>query len=414
MSLRDRVVRGWNAFMNKDPTYFPDIGSSYGYRPDRLRLTRGSERSITTAVYNRIAMDCAAIDIKHIKVDDQERYESTIYSSLNQCFSIQANIDQTGRSLVQDIVLSMFNEGVVAVVPVDTDIKPADDRFDVFTLRTGKIVQWYPYNVKINLYNEDTGRHEEIILPKEMVAIVENPFFAVVNEPNSTAQRLIRKLALLDTIDEKNGSGKLDLIIQLPYLIKTPARKLQAENRRKDIETQLSSSSLGIAYTDGTERITQLNRPIENQLWNQIDGLKRMLYSQLTITEEILNGTADEKAMTNYYNRTIEPIMSCITEEFRRKFLNAEQRDVEMETIAFFRDPFKLVPASDLAELADKFTRNEIMSSNEIRQIIGLKPSKDPRADELINSNISQAKDDMRGKEGELPVEEQEEVVEEY
>jgi len=402
MSLRDRVVRGWNAFMNKDPTYFPDIGSSYGYRPDRKRLTSGSEKSITTAIYNRIAMDCAAIDIKHIKTDDQERYNETIHSSLNQCFSTQANIDQTGRFLIHDIVLSMFNDGVVAVVPVDTDINPnTGDRWDVFTLRTGKIVQWYPYNVKINLYNEETGRHEEIILPKEMVAIIENPFFAVVNEPNSTAQRLIRKLALLDTIDEKNGSGKLDLIIQLPYLIKTPARRQQAEARRKDIETQLSSSSLGIAYTDGTEHITQLNRPIENQLWNQIDGLKRMLYSQLTITEEILNGTADDKVMTNYYNRTIEPIMTCMVEEFRRKFLNAEQRDVNMETIAFFRDPFKLVPASQLAELADKFTRNEIMSSNEIRQIIGLKPSNDPRADELINANISQSKEDMRGKEGE-------------
>lgn len=402
MSFRDRIVRGWNAFMNKDPTYFPDIGASYGYRPDRTRLTRGNERSITTSVFNRISLDCSAIDVKHVLLDDQDRYKETVDSTLNYCFSVEANIDQTGRNLMQDLVMSMFNEGVVAVIPVETDIDPKNNfSTNIIKLRTGKIVQWYPENVKINAYNERTAKHEEIILPKRMVAIIENPFFAVINEPNSTAQRLIRKLALLDKIDEQNGSGKLDLIIQLPYIIKTEARRKQAENRRNDIMKQLSSSNLGIAYTDGTERVTQLNRPVENQLFNQIETLTRMLYSQLAITEEIMNGTADDKVMTNYYNRTIEPIMSAIVEEFRRKFLNPIQREIEKQTIMFFRDPFKLVPTSQLAELADKFTRNEIMSSNEIRQIIGLKPSNDPRADELINANISQSKEDMRGKPGE-------------
>lgn len=395
MSFTDRLIHGWNAFMNKDPTPL-DRGSSHSYRPDRVRLTKGSDRSITTSVYNRIAMDCSAIDIKHIRLDDDERYKEVIKSNLNYCLTAEANIDQTGRALLQDIVMSMFNEGVVAIVPVETDISPIHNGgYDITSLRTAKIMEWYPKHVKIRLYNDNTGKREEIILPKKTVAIVENPMFAVMNEPNSTAQRLIRKLALLDVIDEQNGSGKLDLIIQLPYVIKTEARRQQAETRRKDIEKQLSSSNLGIAYTDGTERVTQLNRPIENQLLSQIESLTRMLYSQLGLTEEIMNGTADEKVMNNYYNRTIEPIMSAIVLEMRRKFLTKTARS-QKQTIMYFRDPFKLVPTSELAELADKFTRNEIMSSNEIRQIIGMKPSEDPRADELVNSNISQSNEDPR------------------
>lgn len=407
MSLVDRIIHGWNAFMNKDPTmYRPyQLGASYGYRPDRVRLTRGNERSIITSIENRISLDCSSIDIKHVRLDDQDRYKETIDSPLNTCFSIEANIDQTGRNLVQDIVLSMFNEGVVAVVPIVTDKNPNDNEgFNIYSLRTGKIVEWYPHYVKVNVYNEKDGKRYDLTLDKDAVSIIENPMFAVMNQPNSTAQRLIRKLALLDRIDEQNGSGKLDLIIQLPYIIKTEARKKQAESRRQDIIDQLSSSQLGIAYTDGTERVTQLNRPVENQLLAQIESLTRMLYSQLGLTEEILNGTADEKVMVNYYNRTIEPIMTAIVEEFRRKFLSKYAR-TQKQTIMYFRDPFKLVPTAQLAELADKFTRNEIMSSNEFRQVIGLKPSSDPRADELINANISQSKQDPRAQVGKQAME---------
>lgn len=399
MSLVDRLIHGWNAFMNKDPTHYRpvDLGTSYSYRPDRIRLTRGNERSIITSVYNRISLDCASIDIKHVRLDDKDRYKETIDSDLNTCFSLEANLDQTGRALVQDIVMSMFNEGVVAVVPIDTDDDPeSKNSVGIESLRTGKIVQWYPHHVKINVYNERDAKHYDLLFNKSAVAIIENPMFAVMNEPNSTAQRLIRKLALLDKIDEQNGAGKLDLIIQLPYIIKTEARRKQAESRRTDIQKQLESSQLGIAYTDGTERVTQLNRPVENQLLTQIESLTRMLYSQLGLTEEILNGTAEEKVMVNYYNRTIEPIMSVIVEEFKRKFLSPTGR-TQKQSIMYFRDPFKLVPTDKLAELADKFTRNEIMSSNEFRQVIGLKPSTDPRADELINANISQSKNDPRG-----------------
>lgn len=393
MTLTDRIQHAWNAFMNKDPTYrYPNLGASYSNRPDRVRFTRGNERTIITSVYNRISIDCAAISIKHIKLDERERYIETIQSSLNSCLTLEANIDQTGRSFIQDIVQSMFDEGVVAVVPVDTTFDPnITNSYDIETMRTGKIVEWYPRHVRVHLYNDRTGKYQDVTFPKSQVAIIENPMFAVMNEPNSTMQRLIKKLSLLDYVDEQQGAGKLDLIIQLPYIIKTESRRQQAENRRKDIEQQLSSSKYGIAYTDGTEHITQLNRSVDNQLMNQIEALTRMLYSQLGLTEEIMNGTADEKTMNNYYNRTIEPIMSAIVDEFKRKFLTKTAR-TQKHTIAFFRDPFKLVPTSELAEFADKFTRNEILTSNEIRQIVGMMPADDPTADELRNKNLSPAK----------------------
>ena len=390
-SLTDRLAHAWNAFMNKDPTRW-DLGASYANRPDRIRTTRGNERTIITSVYDRISVDCAAIDIKHVKLNERDRYLETIESGLNNCFMLEANIDQTGRNFVQDIVMSMLDEGVVAVVPVDTVISPTtNETTKINTMRTGKIKQWYPNHVRIRLYNDRTGNFDEITLPKKAVAIIENPFFSVMNEPNSTMQRLIHKLNLLDIIDEQKGANKLDLIIQLPYIIKTEARRQQAENRRKDIEKQLSSSQYGIAYTDGTEHITQLNRSVDNQLFSQVETLTRMLYSQLGLTEEIMNGTADEKAMNNYYNRTIEPIMSAIVGELKRKFLTKTAR-TQKQSIMFFRDPFKLVPTTELAELADKFTRNEILSSNEIRQIVGMQPSQDPNADVLRNKNLSPAK----------------------
>lgn len=393
MSLKDRIIDGWNAFMNKDPTTYQNRGYSYSNRPDRIRMTRGNERTIISSVYNRISVDCAAIDIKHIRLDNRERYLETVQSGFNNCLTLEANIDQSGRAFTQDIVASMLDEGVVAVVPIDTEGNPRrEDEYEIFTMRTGKIIEWYPRDVRVRLYNDQKGIYEERVFPKKMVGIIENPFYSVMNEPNSTMQRLIRKLSLLDYIDEQNGAGKLDLIIQLPYIIKTEARRQQAESRRKDIMDQLQSSKLGIAYTDGTEHITQLNRPVENQLLSQIEALTRMLYSQLGLTEEIMNGTADEKAMNNYYNRTIEPIMSVIVDEFKRKFLTEAARSLGKESVDFFRDPFKLVPTSELAEMADKFTRNEIMSSNEIRQIVGMQPSEDPSADELRNKNLSQAK----------------------
>ena len=392
-TFSDRLQHAWNAFMNKDPTKnYRDYGQPYSNRPDRIRFTRGNERTIITSVCNRISLDCAAINIKHIRLDERDRYIETIQSGLNNCLTLEANIDQTGRAFVQDIVSSMMDEGVVAIVPIDTNIDPTKSAsFDVETMRTGKIIEWYPEHVRVRLYNDHTGRFEEITLPKKSIGIIENPLFAVMNEPNSTMQRLIKKLSLLDIIDEQNGAGKLDLIIQLPYIIKTEARRQQAENRRKDIENQLAGSKYGIAYTDGTEHITQLNRSVDNQLLTQIETLQRMLYSQLGLTEEIMNGTADEKAMNNYYNRTIEPIMSAIVDEFKRKFLTKTARS-QRQSIAFFRDPFKLVPTTELAELADKFTRNEILTSNEIRQIVGMQPSDDPSADELRNKNLSPAK----------------------
>lgn len=391
-TLKDRLVHSWNAFMNKDPTKYMGRGISYSYRPDRARFNRGNERTIITSVINRIAIDSAAIDIKHVKLDDRDRFSEVIDSDLNNCLMLEPNIDQTARALRQDIVESMLDEGVVAVVPVVTDISPEiNDAYKIFELRTAKIIEWFPNDVRVRIYNDRTGQKEEIIVPKKMTAIIENPLYPVMNEPNSTMQRLIRKLSLLDYVDEQQGAGKLDLIIQLPYIIKTEQRRIQAENRRKDIENQLSSSKYGIAYTDGTEHITQLNRSVDNQLLNQVETLQRMLYSQLGLTEEIMNGTADEKTMNNYYNRTIEPILSAIVDEMKRKFLTKTAR-TRKQTIAFFRDPFKLVPTSELAELADKFTRNEIMSSNEIRQIVGMQPSQDPMADELRNKNLSPAK----------------------
>ena len=390
LSLGSRLKHGWNAFMNRDPTYNHAIGPSYSYRPDRPRFTRGNERSIVTSVFNRIALDVAAISMQHCILDDNGRFVEVVNSKLNNCLTLEANLDQTARAFVQDVVMSMFDEGCVAMVPVDTTFDPEiTSSYDVLTMRTGKIVDWYPEHVKVRVYNEKTGRKEEVILPKSAVGIVENPLFAVVNEPNSTGQRLIRKLNLLDQIDEQTGSGKLDLIIQLPYVIKTDARRDQAERRRKDIENQLSGSKYGIAYTDGTEHITQLNRPVENNLLKQIEYLRDMFYSQLGITQTILDGTADDKTMLNYYSRTIEPIVSAIVDEINRKFLTKTAR-TQHHAIKFFRDPFKLVPVNDIAEIADKFTRNEILTSNEIRQIIGMKPSDDPKADRLVNSNISQ------------------------
>ena len=388
----NRIKNAWNAFVNnRDPnSKWKDIGSSYYYRPDRQRFTGGNERTIVTSVYNRIAMDVAAIDIKHVRLDENDRYLETIDSGINRCFSEEANIDQTGRAFIQDIVMSMLDEGCVAIVPVDTNVDPTlSNSYDILSMRVGKILQWYPNHVQVRVYNDRTGNKEDIILPKETVGIIENPLYAVINEPNSTMQRLIRKLSLLDAIDEQSSSGKLDLIIQLPYTIKTEARRQQAEQRRKEIEMQLTNSKYGIAYTDGTEHITQLNRPIENNLMKQIEYLTSMLYSQLGITTTILDGSADEKTMLNYYTRTIEPIISAIVCEAKRKFLTKTARS-QRQSFLFFRDPFKLVPISQIADIADKFTRNEIASSNEIRQCIGMKPSKDPKADMLINSNLNQ------------------------
>lgn len=391
MGISDRLQHAWNAFMNRDPTYrYPDLGTSYAVRPDRPRFTRGNERSIVTSVYNRIALDVSAISIQHVRLDDNDRFKEPMSSGLNSCLTLSANTDQTGRAFIQDAVMSMLDEGCVAIVPIDTTTNPTiSDSYDILTMRTAKILDWYPNHVRIRVYNERTGRQEEIIVPKKMVAIVENPLYAVINEPNSTMQRLVRKLALLDVTDEQTASGKLDLIIQLPYIIKTEARRQQAEERRKSIEMQLAGSKYGIAYTDGTERITQLNRSLENNLMKQIEYLTSMLYSQLGITQSILDGTADEKTMLNYYSRTIEPIVSAIVDEMKRKFLTKTARS-QHQSIAFFRDPFKLVPVGDIAEIADKFTRNEIMTSNELRQVVGMKPSNDPKADKLINSNLNQ------------------------
>jgi hypothetical protein len=395
-SFTSRLKHAWNAFFNKDPTdYYKNVGTSYTYRPDRPRLTRGNERSIVTSVYNRIALDASSVSIQHVRLDENNRFLSVIDSGLNSCLTVEANLDQTGRAFIQDIVMSMLDEGSVAIVPVDTTFDPEiTGSYDILSMRTGKILEWYPSHVKVRVYNEKTGRKEDIVLPKSTVGIVENPLYAVINEPNSTMQRLIRKLNLLDIVDEQSSSGKLDLIIQLPYIIKTEARRQQAEKRRQDIVDQLAGSKYGIAYTDGTERITQLNRPVENNLMKQIEYLTSMLYSQLGITQSILDGTADDKTMLNYYNRTIEPILSAIVDEMKRKFLTKTARS-QLQSILFFRDPFKLVPVNEISEIADKFTRNEIMTSNEIRQIVGMKPSDDPKADELRNKNLRQPEDDQ-------------------
>ena len=396
MRFSDRLKHSWNAFFSRDPTYiYRDTGPSYSYRPDRPRFTRGNERSIVTSIYNRIALDVAAVSIQHVRLDDSGRFLEPINSGLNNCLTLEANIDQTSRAFIQDVVISMFDEGCVAIVPVDTSSDPEKGSYDIETMRTGQIIEWYPRHVKIRVYNDRTGQKEDIICSKDTVAIIENPLFAVINEPNSTMQRLIRKLNLLDYIDEQSGSGKLDLIIQLPYIIKTDARRQQAEQRRRDIEEQLSGSKYGIAYTDGTERITQLNRSVENNLMKQIEYLTSMLNSQLGITTTIMDGTADEKTMLNYNNRTIEPIVSAIVDAMKRTFLTKTARS-QKQSILFFRDPFKLVPVNDLAEIADKFTRNEIMTSNEIRQIVGMRPSDDPKADELRNSNINQSNEELK------------------
>lgn len=411
-SMFQRLQHAWNAFRNnRDPTddmgavyKNPDpvtVGFSSGIRPDRLRLTRGKERSIVTAIYNRIAVDAAAVKLQHVRTNENGRYKETIRSGLNECLTLDANIDQTGRQLIQDAVMSMFDEGCVALVPTDTDINPTiTGGYDILSIRTGKVTQWYPDSVRVSVYNERKGIKEEIVLPKKTVAIVENPFYAVMNEPSSTLQRLLRKLVLKDLIDESTGANKLDMIIQLPYTIKTDTRMAEAEKRKKKIEEQLTDSKYGIAYIDATEKITQLNRPLENNLLDQIRDLTNQLYGQLGLTAEIINGTADEKAMLNYYNRTIEPILAALCDEMRRKFLTKTGR-TQGQSIMYFQDHFKLVPVNNIADIADKFTRNEIMTANEIRSVIGLLPSDDPKADELRNSNMPQPE------EGAAPVEEE-------
>lgn len=394
--LTDRLAHAWSA-LTRAPTELSsrEVGMSYSYRPDRRRLSRGNDRSIITSIYNRIAMDVAAVDIKHVRLDENDRFLDEIDSGLNNVLNLDANLDQTGRAFIQDVVMSMFDEGVVALMPTETTITPNETgSFDIISMRTAKIVTWFPKHVRLRFYNEETGKQQEIIMHKRNVAIIENPFYAVMNEPNSTLQRLLRKLNLLDYVDEQSSAGKLDLIIQLPYVVKTDTRRSQAERRRKDIENQLMGSKYGIAYTDATEKITQLNRPIENNLLKQIEGLTSTLYGQLGITEEILKGTADEKTMLNYYNSTVEPILSCISLELKRKFLTKTAR-TQGQSIEFFKDPFKLVPVNNIADIADKFTRNEVMTSNEIRQVIGIKPSDDPKADMLINSNLNQSPEQL-------------------
>lgn len=393
----DRLQHAWSA-LTRAPTEQPtfNLGTAYSYRPDRRRLTRGNERSIITSIYNRIAMDVAAVDIKHVRLDDNNRFLYEIPSGLNNILSLDANIDQTNRAFIQDVVMSMFDEGVVALMPIKTDIRPNETgSFDILAMRTAKIINWYPQHVKLRFYNEETGKPTEIIMHKKNVAIIENPFYAVMNEPNSTLQRLIRKLVLLDAVDEQSSAGKLDLIIQLPFVVKNDTRKAQAEKRRKDIEMQLAGSKYGIAYTDATEKITQLNRPIENNLMKQIEYLTSTLYGQLGLTAEVFNGTADEKTMLNYYNSTVEPILAAISDELKRKFLTKTAR-TQGQSIEYYQDPFRLVPVNNIADIADKFTRNEIMTSNELRQVIGMKPSNDPKADMLINSNLNQSPEQLQ------------------
>lgn len=397
LSFIDRLRHSWDVFRNREPTTYNyiDTGPGYSYRPDRSRFTRGNERTIVTSIYNRIALDVASIEINHCEVDENDRFVRTINSSLNNCLNLEANLDQTGRAFIQDIVMSMFDEGCVAIVPVETDIDPSTGSYKIQSMRTGKIIEWYPKHVKVRVYNENTGKKEDVLVSKRQVAIVENPLFAVINEPNSTMQRLIRKLSLLDAVDEQASSGKLDMIIQLPYVVKTDLQRKRAEERRNNIMEQIKGP-LGIAYTDGTEKIIQLNRPLENNLLKQIEYLTNMLWSQLGITQSILDGTADEATMLNYNSRTIEPIISAIVDEMKRKFLTKTAR-TKMQTIKFFKDPFKLVPVSQIATIADTFTRNEIMSSNEVRQILGMKPSGDPKADELRNSNLNHPDENAGG-----------------
>ena len=391
MNIGSRLKHAWNAFLNRDPPGRGYYGGGYSYRPDRMRYSRGSERTIINAIYNRIALDAASITINHVRLDENNRFDEIIDSGLNYCLTEEANTDQTGRGLIQDIVMTFLEEGVAAVVPEKTDFDPRySNSYEIYSMRVGVPVEWYPKHVRVRLFNELTGQREEITFPKKMVALIENPFYSVMNAPNSTMQQLVRKLALLDVVDEQAGSGKLDMIIQLPYVIKSQSRREQAEQRRSDIEKQLSGSKYGIAYTDGTERIVQLNRSLENNILKSIEYLMNMVYSQLGVTQEILNGTADEKTMNNYMNRIIEPVVSAIADEFKRKFLTKTAR-TQGQSIMFFRDPFRLAPVSMIAEMADKFTRNEIMTPNEFRQAIGMKPSKDPKSDQLANRNIAQA-----------------------
>lgn len=390
-----RWKNAWNAFFNKDPTgYKVPEGSSYSVRPDRARLTRGNERTIITAIYNRIALDVAALKFQHIQLDEEGRFKDTVKSNFNECLTLSANIDQISRAFHQDAILSMLDEGVIAIVPVDTDIDPHNtEAFDVLSMRTGKIVDWKPRHVKINVYNDNTGEREDIWMPKEKVAIIENPFYAVMNEPNSTLKRLVRKLTLLDFVDEQTSSGKLDLIVQLPYTIKTPVKQKQAEERRKDIEMQLTGSRYGIAYIDSTEKVTQLNRPVENNLLKQIDSLTSMLYSQLGISVSILDGTADERTLLNYYNRIVNVIASVYVDELKRKFLSKTAR-TQGKSVDYFTDPFKNISVGQMADIVDKFTRNEFATTNEMRQGMGMKPSSDPNADKLKNPNMPQEKEE--------------------
>lgn len=408
-SIGSRLKRAWNAFFNKDPT--PTFsGPGYYRRPDRLRLTGGNERSIVTSVFNRIALDCAAISIKHVRLDENDRFVEEIRSGLDYCLNVESNLDQTSKAFIQDVVMSMMDEGSVAIVPVDTTYDPTvSGSFDVVTMRTGKIVEWFPAEVKVLVYNEKTGNKEELKLPKRSVCVIENPLYAVMNEPNSTLHRLMRKLVLLDIIDEQTGSGKLNLLVQLPGTVRSELRRQQAEKRIADIEEQLVDSKYGIAYTDGAERITQLNRSLDNNLLSQIEYLTNLLYSQLGITQSILDGTADEQTLSNYYERSILPILSAISDEIHRKFLTKTAR-TQRQAIRFFRDPFKLIPVSKIAEIADKFTRNEILTSNEVRQIIGMMPSKDPSADELRNKNLSQSKEDIEAEKNFMNQNEDEEI----
>lgn len=395
MSITNRIKHAWNVFSNsKDPPYVHrDLGIGYSFRPDRIRFTGGNERSIVTSVYNQIALDVAAIDIRHAKLDEDDRYLEDIQSELNERLTLRSNLDQTSRAFIQDVVISMFDEGCVAIVPVDINTKDNDEEtYDISSIRTGQILEWFPEQIKVRVYNERTGRKEDVLVNKKDTVIIENPFRAIMNEPNSTMKRLIRKLNLLDAIDEQSGSGKLDLIVQLPYTIKTTQKKALADQRRKELESQLSNSKFGIGYIDAAEKVTQLNRPIENNLMKQIEYLTNLFYAQLGITQSIMDGTANEETMLNYYSRVVEPIISLIVDDMRWKWLSDKQRR-EKESIVFFRDPFKLVPINDIAEIADKFTRNEIATSNEIRQVIGMKPSKDPKADMLVNSNINQSKE---------------------
>lgn len=393
--MAQRIRSGWNAFISRDPTSISiplsEEMSGFGYssRPDRVRYTKGNQRSIVASIYNRISVDVASIKIEHAKLDKDGRYKERLSSGLNDCINVSANVDQTGRALIQDIVESMFDEGVVAVVPTDTNIDPIKTgSYDILELRTGKILAWYPKTVKVHAYNENTGKYQDILVPKDEVAIIENPFYSIMNEPNSTLQRLIQAINKLNSANDISTSSKLDLIIQLPYVTKSPQKQAEAKRRRKEIEDQLSTSKLGIAYTDGTEKVTQLNRSLDNNLWTQVKELTEQLYSQLGVTPSILDGTADEATRINYFNSTIEPICSAIVDEFERKFLTKTAR-TQGQAIVFFRDPFKLVPVSQLADIADKFTRNEIMTSNEIRGEIGMKPVKDPKADMLINKNLN-------------------------